>query len=312
MIEIGDLGHVDEHNRLRTVHHVDRYDGIQQAIDAAGNAGGGTVWLPNGDYHFEALTITDDHVTLVGESLEGVRLYHDGDGIAIDVTAQQDVHLANFRLTADGGTHGVVIGAETSTTGTGYELVHLTVEGFSTAAVHAANIELSRFYRVIARQSGIGFLVDNSRHTASRQGISNVFELCRAMSNTGRGFDVGNQTASTFHNCQSLTNGGDWQFALRGTSIACRLLGMDIEDDEGRDGLSVGGSDHVVEGGHFGDLGEAIALRTAARCVVGPLIANAEVSTVLRLDAASADNIVMAMGAYSERISDLAADTVFI
>lgn len=311
MIALGDPGHVDEHNRLRTVVHVGRFPSVAAAVAAVGADGGGTVWLPNGEYTLPStLMIEDDWVSLVGESPNAVRLFYSGDGSAIDITATQGVALQNLRLTGSGAADvGVTVGWEGSYTGYDYSLSRMTIEGFDTAAVHVVNAEHSTFDRVLARTSGIGFLVDNSRHTGGQAGISNTWNACRALSNVGDGWDVGSQIASTWQNCQAIANGGDWQFRVRGSNFACRFVGLDVEDTNNGDGLSLGGYGHVVEAAQFNGLALAVALRTASACKVGPIRAAGDVTVAVSIDSESTGNIIGPSTGIADRITDNGTST---
>jgi len=266
---------------------------IQAAVNEVA-ANGGIVRIPAGTWRVNnTVVISGTRVSVVGDDAAGCRIEYYGTGAVFDMSGDGYLELAKMRIVNTGGTgtHGVVVGKSGSVTGWKYEVRNVEVDGFLTAGLHVANCEQSIFHKVYAHSgNAVGFLVDNSRHSTNSNGINNRFEMCRAHDNVGRGWDINEQSLATFDDCQSLNNNAgntsEYQFRLGGSSVACRLYNLDLEDHAatGTNGITVSGSGHLLDGILGFQLTKLIDLNTTSNIYIGRVVPST-ITTVLTIGA---------------------------
>jgi len=100
------------HRRYNSMFSVADYGSIQAAIDAAGSAGGGQVFVPPGQHHIsEPLVISAGDITLSGVGRSS-HIINDGDGYALSVSGELGAaisHVAVERLRFGGDGAGIQI-----------------------------------------------------------------------------------------------------------------------------------------------------------------------------------------------------------
>lgn len=258
---------------------VDASAALGYARDSMSALGGGYVVLPVGTLLLNTgLVISQSNIGLRGAGFSASILDFRGTGIAVQVTAPDRVALEDFRITGTwgtGSTVGVAFDYAAATTGYQYTLKRIRVvgnPGFSIAAFRFTNSE-----HVYAEHcdafgaDGIGYLFNNASHSGGSPGISNTFIDCRAQSCDGDGWDIGNQTSSSFINCQGFSNNGGVQFRIRGTSEMLTIDHADVEHvgvGTGT-GLFVSGEGHDVSAKCV-SLATGISVNTGTNVTIRP------------------------------------------
>jgi hypothetical protein len=210
---------------------------IQAAIDHVGDAGGGTVWIPRGEYRITALTVSDPDVVLLGEPgtiLETTDL----DSHAIQLQgARSGCRQIHVRTTGTptAGAHFRMMGADTFLDRCIIENAYLGVEASNIARPRVENC------RIISCASH-GFLIGASGEPCTAPIIAgNIVQDITS----GNAIFVFDSTDALIqgNQIQNLTNG---DAILIASAPRARILGN----------LIAGASD------------DGIALSTAADCIV--------------------------------------------
>lgn len=169
----------------------DDTNAIQSAINAAHNAGGGTVFIPQGTYNTtSAITIPYQGISLVGagKSASNIHATHTGNAI-IDLTGGVQCMLQDLQLTSDSTTYpktGIIL-ARSSANGAGFHIINniymiLNVTYAGIYSIASENNNISNVYCRI--QTGhYGFYTSGSNDLSigtsySSTNTSNRVECC--------------------------------------------------------------------------------------------------------------------------------------
>ena len=107
--------------------HASDYATIQEAVNAAGEQGGGTVYVPSGKYEVN-LRITHPNVHILGDGMEATHLYASGRGTVVEVSSTAEhTFLENMTI------HGYLIDQEDKPAVVNEDGVDVLVENTSAA-----------------------------------------------------------------------------------------------------------------------------------------------------------------------------------
>lgn len=181
---------------------------IQNAINAASAAGGGTVYLPAGVYLLSAALTMKSQVKLLGDGFAfsdtaGTRV-HQGSTTTACLTAvdQHDMVIENLSLTCTGGTTniGVSFTRSAHTNIAGLTFRRVQISGFGTG-MDLSNPITSTFDRVMVDTSTVGFYLHGVLGAGGSAGTSCAFVNCYANGCTQTGFRLDNMTYCAFVAC---------------------------------------------------------------------------------------------------------------
>ena len=291
---------------------------FQDAIDAVGAAGGGTVFIPRGTYLLSnGLVFDTTRVALIGAGFQGtVILNYDGnDANAITITTQTGVRLENFRLIKTGGTgtNGIVFNyTATAITNYRWMLTGLNIMNFASGNGLVLNgVEQARIEEVEISGCDIGFY-STTNPSGGGGALNNTFTRCRAIECVTRGWDLNYMDASVFEGCQALNNGSgsstESQFIMRGGCVGNTLLGLDCENAHNGGagyGALLAGSSHTISLSSYSlDYGVVLSSMTGATVLPGKY---SSVTTSVWLTTGATKNIVFHTSA--QPISDTSGNT---
>ncbi|MDT3724888.1 glycoside hydrolase family 55 protein [Streptomyces sp. DSM 41972] len=197
---------------------------LQSALDAAGTAGGGVVFLPAGTYRISEPLQLHSGVTLLGAGsrVSLIEQSADADGmIAVD-GEQLTVHGLAFAGPGSGSGAGIRFTRSASPAIPGVDLYDVRVSGFGSYGVELSNPIVSALRRVRATQcGGAGLYLHGVPEGAA--GTSTVLTACYADQVGGPGIwlqnmayaslvawaaDHGDGVGYRFEGCQSVTAHG--------------------------------------------------------------------------------------------------------
>jgi hypothetical protein len=218
---------------------------IQAAINAANGVGGGTVYLPRGEYKISSALTIYNHIALVG----------DGDYVTNIVQSSTTAHglvgnnlsyvtIKSLRLTGPNSGNGEGIAFMTEFD---YCIIEdVTVTNFGSTGIDIEQPIVSHFVKVKSRlNGGAGFYIHG---TGSGAGTSLSMDACWAHDNVSNGYSFYNMTYCSLNACaaDNQINSGKSGYLLN-TCIGFNLSGCGSENNN--IGVTfTGGGSHVVNG----------------------------------------------------------------
>lgn len=198
---------------------------IQNAINAASSAGGGTVYLPAGVYLLNAALIMKSRVTLVGDGVAygdgavGTRLYQNSSTAACLTAADQRyMAVQNLTIIGTGGTTNTAVSFTRSTNAdiAGLRFTRVQITGFGTG-MDLSNPITSVFDQVEIDSCTVGFYLHGVLGAGGSAGTSCAFLNCYANGCTQTGFRLDNMTYCSFTSCAADSCGIGYELIEAGT-----------------------------------------------------------------------------------------------
>lgn len=231
---------------------------IQDAIDAAVTAGGGTVFFPRGNYKITTEINLYSHVSLKGSatgldaSVKGstiTQVTTNTHALLSEITTDviKAVTIEDLRIDGPGSTTGNGIYLKnTGDMGThppfeGWTFRNVEITGFN-VGILAESLIVSKFDRVISQENASGFYLDGGSDGAfSTISTSITFDNCFANANTNYGFNIENCTYIAFNSCAADDNATGYYF---NGSVAMSLSACGVES--GTTGYALNESSQVT------------------------------------------------------------------
>ena len=238
---------------------------IQDAIDAAVSAGGGTVFFPRGNYKITTEIDLYSHVSLVGSatgldaSVKGstiTQVTSNTHALVAEITTDviKAVTIENLRIDGPGSTtgHGIYL-KNTGDMGThppfeGWTFRNVEITGFN-VGIDVESLIVSKFDRVISQENVVGFYFDGGSDGAwTTISTSVTLDNCFANANTNEGYIVENCNYMTFNACAADDNTTGYYF---NGAVAINLNGCGVES--GTTGYTVNESSQISFTSCFSD-----------------------------------------------------------
>ncbi|MFE9834032.1 glycosyl hydrolase family 28-related protein [Streptomyces sp. NPDC005551] len=218
---------------------------IQNAINAASAAGGGTVYLPTGTYKITAELTLANHITLLGDG-DFVTEIKQTSTTANGLVGSSLIYITIRALRLTGPGSGTGRGIAFTTEFDYCLLEDVTVTDWGLTGIDIEQPIVSNFTRVTSRlNGGAGFYIHG---TGLGAGTSLSMDSCWARDNVSNGFSFYNMTYCAFVACaaDNQINAGKAGY-LFDTCVGMSLIGCGSENNNVGVKFSGGGT-HTVNG----------------------------------------------------------------